>query len=71
MVNDDYTFIISCIDCFSRYLWAKPIKNKSGKEIARVLEEIFLESVCKRLQTDKGKEYLNTHVRELLKKYNI
>ena len=35
------------------------------------MEEIFQEKVCKRLQTDKGKEYLNQHVRKLLKKYNV
>ena len=44
--NDNYTFLLTCIDCFSRYSWGKPVRNKSGK-------------VCKRLQTDKGKEYLN------------
>jgi transposase InsO family protein len=69
--NDNYTFLLTCVDCFSRYAWVKPVKNKSGPEIARVLEEIFEEKVCKRLQTDMGKEYLNQHVRKLLDKYNI
>ena len=68
--NDKYTSLLTCIDCFSCYAWVKPVKNKSGLEIARVLEEIFRERVCKRLQTDKGKEYLNQHVRKLLTKYN-
>ena len=27
--NDDYTFILTCIDCFSKYAWAIPImKNR-------------------------------------------
>jgi transposase InsO family protein len=69
--NDNFTFLLTCIDCFNRYAWVKPIKNKSGPEIARVLRGIFREKVCKRLQTDKGKEYLNKHVRELLNKYNV
>ena len=68
--NDNYTFLLTCIDCFSRYAWVKPVKNKTGPEIARVLAEIFAEKKCKRLQTDKGKEYLNKHVRQLLNKYN-
>ena len=68
--NYKYSFLLTCIDCFSRYAWVKPVKNKSGPEIARVLEEICREKVCKRLQTDKGKEYLNQHVRKLLTKYN-
>ena len=54
--NDRYTFLLTCIDRFSRYAWVKPVKNKSGLEIARVLEEIVREIVRKRLQTDKGKE---------------
>ena len=69
--NDKYTFLLTLIDCFSRYAWVKPVKNKSGLEIARVLAELFLERVWKRSQTDKGKEYLNQHVRKLLTKYNI
>ena len=69
--NDNYHFLLTCIDCFSRYAWVKPIKRKNGVEMASVLKEIFKEQKCKRLQTDKGKEYLNSHVRKVLKKYNI
>ena len=69
--NDGITFLLTCIDCFSRYAWVVPVKSKSGPEIARALQSIFNERVCKRLQTDKGKEYLNKHVRALCDKYNI
>ena len=69
--NDGNTFLLTCIDCFSRHAWVIALKNKSGPEIAKALERIFEEKTCERLQTDKGKEYLNKHVKELLKKYNI
>lgn len=69
--NNNYTFLLTCIDCFNRYAWVIPVKNKSGPEIAKALEGIFEERTCERLQTDKGKEYLNKHVKEVLKKYNI
>ena len=69
--NDGFTFLLTCIDCFSRYVWVKPVKNKSGKEITKVLESIFREKVCKRLQTDKGKEFLNINVKNLLIKYKV
>ena len=69
--NDGFTFLLTCIDCFSRYAWVKPVKNKSGKEITKVLESIFREKVCKRLQTDKGKEFLNINVKNLLIKYKV
>jgi len=29
--NDNNTFILTCIDCFSKYAWVKVLKNKSGK----------------------------------------
>ena len=69
--NDHFNFLLTCIDCFSRYAWSIPIKRKTGVEIARVLEDIFKQKTCKRLQTDKGKEYLNKHVKSVLQKYNI
>jgi len=69
--NDGHKFLLTCIDLFSRLAWAKPIKSKHGKNVARALEEIFRERVCKRLQTDKGTEFLNVHVRKLLKSLNI
>ena len=69
--NDGFTFLLTCIDCFSRYAWVKPIENKSGKVVARALESIFRERVCKRMQTDKGKEFLNVNVKKLLKKYSV
>ena len=69
--NDGNTFLLSCIDCFSRYGWVKPVKNKTGKEIARALKEILDEQLCKRIQTDKGKEFLNKNVHALLNGLNI
>ena len=69
--NDGYRYLLTCIDCFSRYAGAKPLKSKHGKQIVKVLEEIFEEQTCKRIQTDKGTEFLNVHVRNLLKMYKV
>ena len=58
--NDGHTFILSVIDCFSKYGWTIPIKSKHGVEIVRALNSIFTGSdrKPKRLQTDKGTEFL-------------
>ena len=66
--NDGYTFILTCIDCFSKYAWAIPIMSKHGTEIVESLKHIFSTSARKpkRLQTDKGKEFLNTKVHKFL-----
>ena len=71
--NDGYTFILTCIDCFSKYAWAIPIMSKHGTEIVESLKRIFRTSdrKPKRLQTDKGKEFLNTKVLRFLQENDI
>ncbi len=32
--NDGYRYILTVIDIFSKYAWAEPVKDKSGKSIA-------------------------------------
>ena len=53
--NDNMKFLLTCIDCFSKFAWALPLKNKTSNEIVRVLKIIFSKRKCERLQTDKGK----------------
>lgn len=70
--NDGYTFILSCIDCFSKFAWAIPIKNKTGNSIVCAIQKILKSGrKCKRIHTDKGTEFLNTKVQQLLKKNKI
>ena len=70
--NKGYHFILTVIDVFSRYAWARPLKSKHGKEVAAALKNIFAEGrIPKRLQTDQGKEFYNPHVRRLLDENDI
>jgi hypothetical protein len=75
--NDGIKFLLTAIDVFSRYAWAIPIKNKTGLEVSRGLEIILKDFTTKnkhayhRLQTDKGKEFKNSRVRELLDAYDV
>ena len=71
--NDDHTFILSVIDCFSKYGWAIPIKSKHGDEIIRALNLIFSQSgrKPKRLQTDKGTEFFNKKVQAFLRQNDV
>src|SRR5438552_7307523 len=71
-VNDEYKYMLTVIDLFSRFAWAKPIKDKTGKEVKRAFQEIFaLGRKCQRLQTDEGREFDNRHVQRLLNHENI
>src|SRR6266853_4930845 len=71
-VNAGYKYILTVIDLFGRYAWAKPIKDKTGKSVKRAFQEIFaLGRKCQRLQTDEGREFDNRHVQRLLNRENI
>src|SRR5438552_701660 len=71
-VNDGYKYMLTVIDLFSQFAWAKPIKDKTGKEVKRAFQEIFaLGRKCQRLQTDEGREFDNRHLQRLLNHENI
>ena len=70
--NEGYTFILTCIDCFSKYAWAVPLMNKLGKSIIEAFNKILASGrKPKRLQTDKGSEFLNRRAQQFLKKEDI
>jgi hypothetical protein len=69
--NDSHKFVLTCIDVFSRYARAQPIKNKSGVVVTAAAKKMFEEAVPKRVQVDEGKEWYNTHFKKLMKDLNI
>ena len=55
------------LDVFSKYGWIVPLKDKKGESVAAAFKKIFSEGrKPKRLWVDKGKEYYNKSVKELL-----
>ena len=70
--NKGYNFILTVIDLFSRYAWARPLKTKRGDEVAAAFKNIFSGGrIPKRIQTDQGKEFENRHVRALFAEHGI
>lgn len=70
--NDGYHFILTVIDIFSRYAWARPLKNKTAEGVVKAFKSIFQEGrVPQRLQTDAGREFVNAPLQNELKKHNI
>ena len=64
---------MSIIDVLSKYGWLLPLKSKHGNEIKGALTKLF-EQTKRRpvmVQTDKGTEFLNSHVQNVFKKYQI
>ena len=54
--NEGYKYILLVIDTFSKYVWLRPLKRKTGEEVAEAFDEIFTSSgrTPGKLMTDKG-----------------
>ena len=73
-INKGYRYIMTCIDVFSRYAYATPLKSKGGEEVAKALQKLLGKTAPpppKNIQTDRGKEFYNQHVQRVFKKYKI
>jgi hypothetical protein len=71
--NRNNGYILTCIDVFSKFAWVIPVKRKTAEEIHQAFESILTASnrVPSKLQTDKGKEFLNRSVQNLFKHFGI
>lgn len=66
-VNRGYKYILVVLDVFSRFAWARPLKTKTGAEVANAFRDIFqVGRTPAKLWTDKGTEFWNQNVRHVL-----
>lgn len=70
--NNSYRYILICIDVFSKYVWAVPLKDKRGPSVVDAFKKILKDGRKPHmLQSDKGTEFLNKHFQDLLKENDI
>ena len=71
--NYRYKYILLMIDLFSKKIWLRKLKTKSGEETANAFKNIFdnMEYTPQTLIFDEGKEFLNKYCDLLFKQYNI
>jgi transposase InsO family protein len=57
--NSNTTFLLTVIDCFSKYAWVVPLKNKQASTVAKALEQVMATAGAEpaTLQTDNGGEF--------------
>ena len=67
--NDGYRYICVIIDCFSRYVWVKPLKNKTGKATVKALALLLMNEIPKLIQADQGTEFFNRDVKRMLEAF--
>ena len=68
--NNNYKFILTVIDIFTKYAWASPLKKKSGLSITNGFKAILSEGrKPEKLWVDRGSEFYNKTFKSLLKEY--
>ena len=68
--NNNYNFIITVIDIFTKYAWAIPLKIKSGLSITNGFKIVLGEHrKPEKLWVDRGSEIYNKTVKSLLKEF--
>ena len=68
--NDGVRYLIAVIDIFLKFGWLVPLKDKSGKSVAAAFRKILTERKPKLLWVDKGLEFYNKDVKQLVDIYS-
>ena len=71
--NKGYRYMLNVIDCFSKYAWSVPLKDKTGLTVLNALKSVVEESKRKpkHLWVDQGKEFYNKFFDGWLKENNV
>lgn len=72
-VNKGHRYILTCIDVFTRVARVEPLKSKDGPTVAKAITTMLKQSnvIPRHVQTDLGKEFYNSSVKEVLTQYGI
>ena len=67
--QNNYKYILTVMDGYTRYAWTVPLKDKKGETVANAFEEIMKKSKRKpnKLWVDQGKEFYNQHMYKIFK----
>ena len=70
--NSGHRYVLTVIDIFSRYAWARPLKSKHATQVVKAFRSIFREGrIPRRIQSDQGREFENRQVRALFNRHDI
>jgi hypothetical protein len=68
-----YSYLLTVIDVFSKFAFARPLKSKRGEEVTLAFDDILRSSGRKpsKLHTDQGTEFFNRTFKKLMDQYGI
>jgi len=69
--NNSRSYVVSIIDCFSKYAWLLSITQKKKEKVLEVLRQFLKEHTPKVLQSDNRGNFTNACMKELLDNLHI
>ena len=69
--NIGFKYILTVVYIFSKYAFAVPSRDKTSKAVEDAFKIIFKNPKSFKLQTDKGKEFVNADLRAFLKNQHV
>ena len=70
--NDGVNYLLVVIDALSKYVWVRPMKNKTARSLLEAFDSVLSAGrKPEKLRTDKGTEFLNKSFGQYLKKKDI
>lgn len=70
-MNKGIKYILVVIDIFSKYAWAYPLRDKTGRTVASAFESLFQQHHPHKLWVDRGSEFYNPPMTRILKEYGV
>ena len=69
--NDNFAYLLTIIDVFSKKAWAIKLKNKKADSVLDCLKSVFKERKPNRIHADQGTEFFNKDCKKYLKTNGI
>jgi transposase InsO family protein len=71
--NDGYRYLLTVVDVFSKRAWAVPLKKKDAASVTEAFDGLLLRVGRQptKLQTDKGKEFVNAPFQAMLRRRGV
>ena len=72
--NGEMRYFLTVIDGFSKFAWTIPVNSKDAKAITAAFEQVLTTAISRhprRLQTDKGKKFINSNFQAVMKRHGI
>ena len=69
--NDDFNYLLTFIDVFSKKAFVRPLKTKHHQTVNAAFRSIFNDFVPMALQTDRGTEFTNQSIKQLMDDYGV